>query len=675
MAIALLVARLLLAFVFAVAGITKLADRAGSQKALRDFGVPKRLAEGGSILLPLIELTAAVTLIPSVTARSAAVGTLALLLIFTGGMGYNLMRGRTPNCHCFGQLSSRPIGWPMLIRNLVLAALASFIIVFGWRNPGLDLFAWLGSLPQALLIGLIIGGILFVLIVVEGWLLLEMLRQQGRMLVRLEALEKESAGDNSIPSTAANEAAHLAGLAVGSQAPGFSLSGLHGEMLTLEALRALGLPVILIFSDPSCGPCNALMPEIGYWQREYAGKLTIVLISRGLPESNRAKSLEHGIMQVLLQKDYEVAEAYKCFGTPGAVLGRPDGQIASVLSQGADPIRALVASALGLPALLNVPSGNALNGNALLMAAPTNGIGSVPAANPSQSGQAAIARARSRAPDFSLPDLSGRTLSLANFWGSKTLLLFWNPGCGFCQRMLEDLKAWEANPPTGAPKLLVVSTGSAEENRALGLRSPVLLDQGMSVGNKFGANGTPMAVLVDAQGNVASEVAAGGAAVLALAGMQTPTNGNGAVALAEPVALKVGDLAPAFNLPNLSGKRANLFDYRGSKTLLLFWNPSCGFCQHMLEDLKAWEANPPAGAPKLLVVSTGDPESNQALGLRSPVLLDQGMSVGNKFGANGTPMAVLVDARSKIASELVVGASAVLALAGADTEQSRNISL
>ncbi|HAG99174.1 MAG TPA: hypothetical protein DCL75_10035 [Ktedonobacter sp.] len=53
----------------------------------------------------------------------------------------------------------------------------------------------------------------------------------------------------------------------------------------------------------------------------------------------------------------------------------------------------------------------------------------------------------------------------------------------------------------------------------MGLQSPILLDQaGMSIGSKFGANGTPMAVLVDAEGKIASEVAAGAPAVLALAG-------------------------------------------------------------------------------------------------------------------------------------------------------------
>jgi thiol-disulfide isomerase/thioredoxin len=117
-----------------------------------------------------------------------------------------------------------------------------------------------------------------------------------------------------------------------------------------------------------------------------------------------------------------------------------------------------------------------------------------------------------------LPDLSGKAVALADFRGHPTLLLFWRPSCGFCQRMLSDLQAWEAHPPKGAPRLLVVSTGSVETNRALGLRSTVVLDEHMSVGSMFGANGTPMAVLVDARGKIASELAAGAPAVLALAG-------------------------------------------------------------------------------------------------------------------------------------------------------------
>jgi hypothetical protein len=85
--------------------------------------------------------------------------------------------------------------------------------------------------------------------------------------------------------------------------------------------------------------------------------------------------------------------------------------------------------------------------------------------------------------------------------------------------MLPDLKAWEAKARNGAPKLLVVSTDSEADNKAMGLRSTVVLEKaGMSVGSKFGAGGTPMAVLVDAEGKIVSELAAGAPAVLELAG-------------------------------------------------------------------------------------------------------------------------------------------------------------
>jgi len=184
------------------------------------------------------------------------------------------------------------------------------------------------------------------------------------------------------------------------------------------------------------------------------------------------------------------------------VLVRPDGMIGSPLAQGADAIRGLVASAIRLPVLRSVP-----------MAAPVQRNGNGAQAQPRPQASPTIGEL---APDFSLPGLAGHLVHLSDFQGSTTLVLFWRPGCGFCQRMLADLKAWEANPPTGAPKLLIVSSESVADNQAMQLRSPVVLDQqDMSVGRLFGATGTPMAVLIDAEGKIASELAAGAPAVLA----------------------------------------------------------------------------------------------------------------------------------------------------------------
>ena len=324
------------------------------------------------------------------------------------------------------------------------------------------------------------------------------LQQNGRLLVRLEALEAQVA--NGAP-LAANAPAQQpepepVGLRVGTVAPNFTLPDLAGETQSLAALRAAGKPVMLLFSDPGCGPCQALMPDIGRWQREQADKLTIALVSRGTVEANTAKATEHGIGRVLLQEGNDVSGQYQAYGTPSAVLVSPAGMIASPLAQGATAIRALIAKQQEPPKPVPMANGHA---------AP------------------AVPQVGELAPAVALPDLDGKQVALEDFKGHPTLVLFWNPGCGFCQRMLPDLKAWEQSRPAESPNLLIVSTGTVEANRAQGLASPMVIDQGFATGSKFGANGTPMGVLVDAEGKIASATAAGAPAVLALAGAQPAT--------------------------------------------------------------------------------------------------------------------------------------------------------
>src|SRR5688500_17491901 len=99
----LLVARLVLAAVFLVAGAAKLLDRPGSRRAMLGFGVPAHLAGPAGVALPIAELAIGVLLIPVGTAWWAALAALALLLVFVGAIAWNLSQGRTPDCHCFGQ--------------------------------------------------------------------------------------------------------------------------------------------------------------------------------------------------------------------------------------------------------------------------------------------------------------------------------------------------------------------------------------------------------------------------------------------------------------------------------------------------------------------------------------------------------------------------------------------
>ncbi len=57
-----LLARLVLAGVFALAAAAKLADRARSEEAVANFGIPERLVPTVAFLLPLAEIWAAVML-------------------------------------------------------------------------------------------------------------------------------------------------------------------------------------------------------------------------------------------------------------------------------------------------------------------------------------------------------------------------------------------------------------------------------------------------------------------------------------------------------------------------------------------------------------------------------------------------------------------------------------
>jgi len=660
---ALVLSRLLLAAVFALAGVMKLLDREGSRQAVVGFGVPASLALPVAIGLPIAEIAVAVMLLIKPAAWWGALGALALLLAFIVGIAINMAKGNHPDCHCFGQLHSEPAGWPTLIRNSILGAIALFVVAtgrdlfsFSNEDAGYSAFAWLGRLTAWELVVTIVGALAIVAIAAEGWLLVQIFGQNGRMLLRLDALEtminEGKAAKPEMRTAPASALEEKSGLPEGTPAPSFSLEDLAGETVTLDSLRADGKPVLLIFADPNCGPCNTLFPDVAKWQREHGSQLTIAVISRGAAEANRNKATQHGISRILLQKDREVAQAYKSSGTPSAVLIRPDGTIGSEMAGGAIAVRQLVskivADLAAAPAAANAQS----NGGQepVRAVAPANGAAEPPRLKPGDA-----------APNFSLPDLEGKTVSLSDFKGSKTLLLFFSPHCGFCRRMLNDLKAWEENPPADAPKLLIISRGTAEEHKELGLRSTILLDNVMGIGRVFGSTGTPTGVLIDAEGKIASDLAVGARAVMALArGEELPAPGdNGAVPV--QVARK-GDPAPEVVLTDLDGGTFKLSEQRGKSTLLVFWNPDCGFCKRLYPDLKAWEENPPADAPQVVIVSRGTVEANRELGFRSTIVLDQGFQTGRQFGAAGTPAAVIIDAEGKVATDVAAGLTAVSAL-------------
>jgi Methylamine utilisation protein MauE/AhpC/TSA family len=282
----LLAARLVLAVVFGAAALAKLTDRPGTQQALGTFGGPPTLAGPLSVFLTLGELCVAAALLLAHTAWGGAVGALGRLLLFSAGIGLNLTRGRRPDCHCFGQVHSAPIGWRTLARNAGLAAVAGIIVWQGRMDPGPSLVGWVGHLPPVERLGLARGGLLLGWLAAVTWLLVQMLAQQDRLLLRLDTIEAHLSG-RTIPTTSRNGTAPPPGielgLPVGSTAPAFSLPDVDGRTWTLDDLRTSGKPLLLIFADPGCGFCQQMLPALKAWEvnpPEAAPRLLVVSTAR-----------------------------------------------------------------------------------------------------------------------------------------------------------------------------------------------------------------------------------------------------------------------------------------------------------------------------------------------------------------------------------------------------------
>jgi peroxiredoxin len=509
MEIVLLIARLILAIVFGIAGIAKAVDRDGTRKALIDFGAPERLATSLWWGLPLIEILVAVALLPLDSAWFGGIGALALLLIFTIGIGVNLARGQSPDCHCFGQLHSEPVSWTTLARNVALAAMAGFIVIQGKDDSGLSVLGWLADMNAGAIVNLVISAAAIVLLAVAVVYLRKVIERQTAMMEKIEAMKKLIDEDYAEPEPVEREDAlpPVEGLPVGARAPKFSLSAVSGAQVTLESLLARGKSVLLLFVSPNCAPCKTLLPVVRVWERDYSQHLTIALISKGDLKETQSKMAKYGASHLLLQGESDVAEEYQARWTPAAVLISRDGKIASQVTAGDDAIRALVTHTVATVDLH--PAGGA----AAVESRPQVTVGN------------SLFKVGEPAPRFSLPDLQGVVVNMEELLGEDTLLVFWDPGCRFCQAMSDDIVRWEENPPKGAPRLVFISSGEARDVKAGSekFKSRFLHDPEFDIAPLFGANSTPSAVLIDGGGKIASSLARGEKNILALAGVRKVT--------------------------------------------------------------------------------------------------------------------------------------------------------
>lgn len=129
------------------------------------------------------------------------------------------------------------------------------------------------------------------------------------------------------------------GLEAGTLAPNFVVRDLKGDVHSLTDYR--GRRVLLVFSDVTCGPCEALAPELVRLAGEHED-VQVVMISRGDPQVNRQKAERYGYpFPVLLQRSWEISKQYGMFATPIGYLIDEEGVITKDVAVGNDAILAL----------------------------------------------------------------------------------------------------------------------------------------------------------------------------------------------------------------------------------------------------------------------------------------------------------------------------------------------
>jgi peroxiredoxin len=298
------------------------------------------------------------------------------------------------------------------------------------------------------------------------------------------------------------------------------------------------------------------------------------------------------------------------------------------------------------------------------------------------------------APDFALPGLDGRKRRLRDFLGKPVVVLFFNPGCGFCADMAHAIGQLSER----AAPLVLVSRGDAEENKRLASehawRCEVVLDSRSETSTAYRTQATPTGYLLDAQGRIASPLTIGAEALLTL--LETGGSQNEADTTApeatesyaagraeerrprlRPVSesrinrngLPAGTVAPRFDLPDLSGETRSLDEFLGKRVLLVFSDPTCGPCQELVPSLKHLHERSRHNGLQVVMVSKGKTELNRQKArdhnLEFPVLLQRGTETAKSYGIFATPVGYLIDEGGTLKTDVAIGKDAILQLAAA----------
>jgi peroxiredoxin len=111
------------------------------------------------------------------------------------------------------------------------------------------------------------------------------------------------------------------------------------------------------------------------------------------------------------------------------------------------------------------------------------------------------------APNFILPDINGRAVSLRDQRGKVVLLYFTTTWCPYCRRDIPELKRLHGSMQGRPFEILAVYVSeSAAKVRSFAKKNelpyPVLVDENASAARLYGVRGVPLRVVVDRNGKL-----------------------------------------------------------------------------------------------------------------------------------------------------------------------------
>ncbi len=256
------------------------------------------------------------------------------------------------------------------------------------------------------------------------------------------------------------------------------------------------------------------------------------------------------------------------------------------------------------------------------------------------------------APDFSLKNTNGESVSLSDFRGKPVMLTFWKINCAACQFQIPYTQAFYNEWSSDTIAVLTVNVGdsaSAVQNyvTSFGITYPILLDPQGKIAQTYGIPGVPVTFLIDSEGIMKA---------YKIGAFQSREEIESALESVFPsltlspktsVGPEIGNVAPDFTLQTTDGQSITLSKFRGKTVLLNFWVSSCAACvdeMPYLQTVLDGQAN-----DELVILAINCGESSQtvqstvdSLRLTIPMLLDPDGKVCADY-KRGAPTTFIID--------------------------------